>query len=126
MQNTALTHHQAQAKLSVFARLAMLVIRGYQLFISPLLGPRCRFYPTCSQYSMEAFKNYSFFKACWLSARRISKCHPGNPGGIDELPCPDNYKACTDNYKDSGFQQRRDHSHSTTQHFHNKHCNHKH
>lgn len=61
------------------------LVRGYQKYISPLKGPTCRFYPTCSQYSIQAFKKYGFLKGLWLTVRRISKCHPFHPGGYDPL-----------------------------------------
>ena len=61
------------------------LVRGYQKYISPLKGPTCRFYPTCSQYSIQAFKKYGFLKGLWLTVRRISRCHPFHPGGYDPL-----------------------------------------
>ena len=67
------------------SRIAMLLIRGYQKFISPLLGPHCRFTPTCSEYSYQAFQKYGFFKGLVLSVKRISRCHPFNEGGYDPL-----------------------------------------
>ena len=66
--------------------LAIKFIDFYRYFISPLLGPRCRFYPSCSQYSLECFKKFSFPKALWYSCRRICKCHPYHPGGVDPVP----------------------------------------
>ncbi|WP_232819885.1 membrane protein insertion efficiency factor YidD [Aliidiomarina celeris] len=71
-----------QALQAVFIGL----IRLYQLIISPLLGPRCRFVPTCSEYSIRAIRKFGVIKGSWLSIRRISKCHPGNPGGFDPIP----------------------------------------
>jgi len=62
------------------------LIRGYQLLISPLLGPSCRFYPTCSQYAHEAVRRYGIFRGLWLTLKRVSKCHPFHPGGIDPVP----------------------------------------
>lgn len=62
------------------------LIKAYRLFISPLLGPRCRFYPTCSKYSMQAFKQQGLLHGGLLTVKRLSKCHPWHPGGIDELP----------------------------------------
>lgn len=79
-------NEQEELKLSFVARIVIVLIQSYQYLISPLLGPRCRFYPSCSSYAASAFKQHNFFKACWLSVRRVSKCHPGNPGGVDELP----------------------------------------
>lgn len=67
-------------------RLVMALIRGYQRFISPLLGSSCRFHPTCSQYTLEAVERYGAFKGLWLGAKRISRCHPFNPGGYDPVP----------------------------------------
>jgi putative membrane protein insertion efficiency factor len=65
---------------------AMLLIRGYQRFISPGLPPSCRFHPSCSQYTLEALGRYGFLKGCWLGMRRLVRCHPFNPGGFDPVP----------------------------------------
>lgn len=62
------------------------LIRLYQLVISPLLGPRCRFWPSCSSYSIEAVQVHGPFKGGWMAFRRIIRCHPGNPGGMDPVP----------------------------------------
>lgn len=62
------------------------LVKFYRLFISPMLGPRCRFHPTCSEYALIALQRYGAFKGTWLAARRISKCHPWNPGGFDPVP----------------------------------------
>jgi len=64
----------------------ILLIKIYQHIISPLLGPKCRFTPTCSQYSLEAFKKYGVFKGLWLSVKRISRCHPWGGSGYDPVP----------------------------------------
>lgn len=66
--------------------LLIALVRGYQLFISPLLGPRCRFYPSCSHYTIEALQTHGLVRGLWLSVKRIGRCHPGNPGGIDLVP----------------------------------------
>jgi len=58
-------------------------VRGYQMCISPFLGLRCRFTPTCSGYAIDAFKKYSLLKALYLTVRRLLKCHPFHPGGFD-------------------------------------------
>lgn len=63
----------------------ILPIRGYQLFISPLLGPRCRFYPSCSQYAIEAVQTHGVLKGVWLALRRILRCHPLHLGGFDPV-----------------------------------------
>ncbi|MBH0168764.1 MAG: membrane protein insertion efficiency factor YidD [Bacillota bacterium] len=62
------------------------IIRFYQLWISPLTPPSCRFYPTCSHYGIEAFRRHGVFKGMWLTIVRISKCHPFHPGGVDLVP----------------------------------------
>ncbi|WP_343060249.1 membrane protein insertion efficiency factor YidD [Spirochaeta isovalerica] len=62
------------------------IILFYKKVISPLLPNSCRFYPTCSTYSLEAVKKYGPFKGSYLSIKRITKCHPFNPGGYDPLP----------------------------------------
>ena len=67
-------------------KLILLIIKGYQLAISPLIGPRCRFAPTCSQYALESFEKHGFVRGLVLSLKRISKCHPFHAGGIDEVP----------------------------------------
>lgn len=67
-------------------QLAMVLIRGYQKVISPLTPPSCRFYPTCSQYSLESYQKHGFLRGTWYTVRRISKCHPFHPGGFDPVP----------------------------------------
>ncbi|MFD1018315.1 membrane protein insertion efficiency factor YidD [Thalassobacillus hwangdonensis] len=63
------------------------IIRVYQKFISPLKpSPTCRFYPTCSQYGLEAFQRFGFFKGLYLTVKRILKCQPFHPGGFDPVP----------------------------------------
>ncbi|MDR0633395.1 MAG: membrane protein insertion efficiency factor YidD [Azoarcus sp.] len=66
--------------------LFLTLIRGYQLLISPLLGPRCRFYPTCSDYAREAITLHGLRKGGWLALTRILRCHPWHPGGLDPVP----------------------------------------
>lgn len=70
---------------NLLVRGAVGLVRFYQLYISPLKGPTCRFYPTCSSYSIQAFKKYGFLKGLWLTIKRVSKCHPFHPGGYDPL-----------------------------------------
>ncbi|MEQ1544047.1 membrane protein insertion efficiency factor YidD [Methyloglobulus sp.] len=62
------------------------IIRFYKTFISPVLGNNCRFYPSCSTYSMEAFELHGVLKGLYLTARRLLKCHPFHEGGIDPVP----------------------------------------
>ena len=61
-------------------------IKLYQKVISPMLGPTCRFHPSCSYYAIEAITVHGFIKGCWLSINRILKCHPLNDGGYDPVP----------------------------------------
>ena len=62
------------------------LIRGYQLAISPLFGPRCRFYPSCSHYAIEAIETHGALRGIWLTIKRISRCHPWHEGGFDPVP----------------------------------------
>ena len=67
-------------------KLVLSSIRLYQLTLSYVLGPRCRFYPTCSQYGLTAIEEYGLIKGTAMVMRRIAKCHPFNPGGYDPVP----------------------------------------
>jgi putative membrane protein insertion efficiency factor len=62
------------------------LIKVYQYAISPLIGPKCRFTPTCSNYALQAFKKYGLFKGFWLTIKRISRCHPWGGSGYDPVP----------------------------------------
>jgi len=62
------------------------LLRGYQLLLSPMLGPRCRFYPSCSNYAIEALRVHGAARGSWLAARRVGRCHPWNAGGLDPVP----------------------------------------
>jgi putative membrane protein insertion efficiency factor len=62
------------------------LIRLYQWLISPLLGPQCRFTPTCSHYAVEAFQKHGLFRGFWLSVKRLSRCHPWGGNGYDPVP----------------------------------------
>jgi len=66
---------------------ALGLIRGYQMFISPLFPPSCRFDPTCSHYGYEAISKYGFFRGSWMTAKRIGRCHPFYHGSLyDPVP----------------------------------------
>ena len=69
-------------------RLLLLLLRGYQLGISPLLGQNCRFYPSCSDYAAQAIGLHGPARGSLLAARRLCKCHPWHPGGLDPVPAP--------------------------------------
>ena len=64
----------------------LLPVRLYRYFISPLLGPRCRFHPTCSEYAIQAVETYGCAKGGYLAIRRLLKCHPFHSGGCDPVP----------------------------------------
>ncbi len=61
-------------------------IKVYQNTLSRVMPPSCRFYPSCSQYGVEALQKYGVFKGGWLTVKRIARCHPFNPGGYDPVP----------------------------------------
>ncbi len=62
------------------------LVRAYQWLLRPLIGPRCRFYPTCSEYSIEALRRHGVLRGSWLTMRRLTRCHPYNRGGFDPVP----------------------------------------
>lgn len=62
------------------------LIAGYRRFISPLMGDHCRFYPSCSAYTQDAIATHGLASGGWLALRRLARCHPWNPGGIDHVP----------------------------------------
>lgn len=67
-------------------RLLLIFIKAYQYLISPMLGPSCRFTPTCSEYAAQAVKKYGAIKGVWMSVKRVGRCHPWHDGGYDPLP----------------------------------------
>jgi putative membrane protein insertion efficiency factor len=71
-------------------KLARLIIRAYQLMVSPFIGNHCRFYPSCSQYAIEAIERFGVVRGSGLALRRLSRCHPWHPGGVDPVPEPRN------------------------------------
>ncbi len=73
-------------------RLAIRLVRGYQLLVSPLLGNNCRFQPTCSQYCIEALEKFGVWRGSWLTLRRLSRCHPWGGSGFDPLPSADKHE----------------------------------
>ena len=71
-------------------KILILLIRFYQKFISPMFPAKCRFYPTCSQYTLEAVKEHGAIKGTYLGIKRILKCHPFHDGGYDPVPKKEN------------------------------------
>ena len=67
-------------------RICIGLIGGYRLFVSPLLGPRCRFHPSCSVYAQQSIARFGIVRGGWLAVRRLSRCGPWHPGGLDEVP----------------------------------------
>jgi len=83
---TSSAQRESRERPSPAARFLMLLLTGYRTFISPLLGPRCRFYPSCSAYALEAVQVHGALRGSWLAARRLSRCHPFHAGGLDPVP----------------------------------------
>jgi len=67
-------------------KILILLIRGYQLIVSPWLGSHCRFYPSCSEYAQIAIAEHGVWRGLFLSIKRLSRCHPWHPGGVDPVP----------------------------------------
>ena len=68
------------------ARLLILLVRAWQIALSPLLGPSCRFHPSCSSYTAQAIARHGAARGSWLATRRIARCHPFHEGGLDPVP----------------------------------------
>ncbi|GEL19413.1 membrane protein insertion efficiency factor YidD [Pseudonocardia asaccharolytica] len=71
---------------SPIGRALVVLLRGYQRWISPAFPPTCRFYPTCSAYAIEALQVHGVFRGTWLTLWRLARCAPWHPGGIDPVP----------------------------------------
>jgi len=67
-------------------RVLLALLHAYRRLLSPLLMPRCRFVPSCSAYAIEAVERYGARRGSWLAIRRVSRCHPLHPGGVDPVP----------------------------------------
>lgn len=70
----------------IYVTPALILIRVYQWIVSPVLGPACRFYPTCSEYAYQAILRHGLLKGLFLALKRVLRCHPYHPGGIDLVP----------------------------------------
>ena len=84
-------------------RLAVWILRVYQRFLRPFLGYRCRFYPSCSNYSLEAFKRYGFLRGLALTVFRLLRCQPLAKGGVDPVPDTFTFKRTTLLRDNDGF-----------------------
>ena len=82
------------------AKVLIVFIKAYRLVISPLLGPRCRFNPTCSQYGLEAIQTHGALKGGWLTVKRLLKCHPLSAGGDDPVPPKNNRHSTSNKYRE--------------------------
>jgi putative membrane protein insertion efficiency factor len=71
---------------SIAIGLLVIAIRAYQFALSPFLGSACRFAPSCSEYAIEAVRRHGPLQGSWIGARRIARCHPFHPGGLDPVP----------------------------------------
>ena len=74
---------------SVLAKPLIWLVRGYQWAVSPLLPPSCRFYPSCSANAVTALERFGPVRGSWMAARRLGRCHPWTPGGVDHVPLRD-------------------------------------
>ena len=92
LENSTIVHlHKYSKKLwqrhiRLAQKILIKIIRLYQIMISPFIGARCRFVPTCSCYGIEALKTHGLLKGGWLTLKRVLKCHPLNAGGFDPVP----------------------------------------
>ncbi len=68
------------------------LVRLYQRLISPLLPPSCRYYPSCSRYAVDALTEHGAVRGTWLAVRRLARCHPWTPGGVDRVPLRADYR----------------------------------
>ena len=67
-------------------RLLILIVKAYRYLLSPMLGNHCRFYPSCSSYAVTALEEHGAARGSWLALRRLARCHPFHPGGVDPVP----------------------------------------
>lgn len=77
---------RAELSVNPVKSLVLLILRAYKRFLSPMLGTSCRFYPSCSSYAMQAVERFGVLRGGWLAIRRIARCHPLSPGGVDPVP----------------------------------------
>ena len=68
------------------AKVLLALVAAYRYLLSPMLGRSCRFFPSCSEYAMEALQRHGALRGTWLTVRRVARCHPWHPGGYDPVP----------------------------------------
>ncbi len=93
--------HPLRSVGRLVARPLLWLIRGYQLLISPLTPPSCRYYPSCSAYALTAIERHGPIRGSWLALRRLGRCHPWSAGGVDHVPplpghAPDDHRLAED------------------------------
>jgi putative membrane protein insertion efficiency factor len=74
------------AVMNIFQKITLFILKGYQYLISPLLGNNCRYIPSCSCYTHTAIERFGVLKGSWMGLKRILRCHPFHPGGLDPVP----------------------------------------
>ena len=77
---------KSMSSLKFFNQVPIVLIKFYRAFLSPLFGPSCKYFPTCSSYALEAFQQHQFFYASWLTVWRVLRCNPFTKGGFDPVP----------------------------------------
>jgi putative membrane protein insertion efficiency factor len=92
--------------LSFAARSLLLVVRVYQAFFSALMPSACKFYPSCSQYAAEAVRIHGARRGSWLALRRVSRCHPFSPGGVDLVPDAADFLSEENSASNTAFLER--------------------
>ena len=80
------TKIHAPEKLNLMKKVVLFIIRGYKSVFSPILGQHCRYHPSCSMYTYEAIEKYGLLKGMILGTKRLLRCHPFRPGGVDPVP----------------------------------------
>lgn len=99
---------QRQRRLSAAGWVLVGLLTVYRRFVSPLLGPRCRFYPSCSAYALEAVQLHGAVRGSWLAARRLSRCHPFHRGGLDFVPGSAGARQAADESRDGSAESSSD------------------
>jgi putative membrane protein insertion efficiency factor len=72
--------------MNIMSRFLIVLVKGYQYFLSPYFGQQCRFYPTCSQYALDVINKHGACRGTYYAVRRLVRCHPWQPGGHDPAP----------------------------------------